>query len=141
MEKKLKMEKKEDLMELVMTSLGVGAKRFQLALRPKDIKYNESKAVIREDLDTYRGFSVGELYIKAGLFYVIAAFVELTAKIENVPRVKRKNVFCVLAIPPSSGGGPPLLPFRRILRATTPDGPIHLFRVEGLKKLKKTKQK
>ncbi len=142
-------ETKENLRNSVLEALKV-SKKVQLLDRPEGIRYGEDEAVFRRDLDTYKGFSVGDLcspiipeslkITHEGLIdrCVIAAFIEMTGWVIGARKIRTRDIFCVLAYSPLDSP-PPFEPQNWIARITMPPScktPILLFPVEKVKKLK-----
>lgn len=153
--RRLKMElTKENLKKSILEALKV-SRKVQLFYRPEGIKYGEDEAVIRLDLDTYKGLSVGDLCtpmvsdpmvserpkITHGAFLnrcVIAGFVEMTGWVMGAPRkIKTKDIFCVLAYSSSVKLPPNFEPQDLVVKITLPPSkmPILLFPIEKVKKL------
>ncbi len=107
---------KEELKNLFVRTLKI-SKKVRLNHRPTGVKFNEDKAVVRLDIDSYNGFSVGDLCIRKYIGWYcnlpaepksnklrIAAFIELTAHLKGGGGIGIKDMFCVLARKFRSGG-------------------------------------
>lgn len=125
---------KERLREEFINALK-DAKRFRLVFRPDGIKFDENRAMVRLDLDEYKGFSIGSACFppgRANIYgYPIVAFVEMTGYLKGGGGIKIKDMCCVLAERRGTGGnGGGEYHF-----LTAHDRSIFLYRVKDLKKV------
>lgn len=151
---------KENLRKWAVESLKEG-KKIEVVFRPDGVKFDEDKAVVRLDLETYNGFSVGDSCAGKKRHWAtwgiddccgvvrhlswppykehkIAAFVEITAHLKGGQGVRIKDMFCIMA----SVHEDPLLPHKRILRGGDKNNASVLaLWIGSLKKFGETEQK
>lgn len=147
--------KKIELKRLFIEALKISEK-FQLAFRPTGAKFEENESVVIlldiDSIDSYGGFCVGDLcrlqinasWYAEGVYevakhdfvltdaYRIAVFVDLTGHLQQCPKIKLRDKFCVLARLPRQKGDSHLI--ERIDERL--NAPIALFWVGALEKVK-----